>query len=67
MYLEIELLKMQRDLNNKLNVYGMYVSRGEEPPKELLGSISSLDRLIKSTEVEIWHEKRIQSCRFNKR
>ena len=43
-----ELIRMERDYNNKLATYNMYISQGKEPPRELVGSLESLERSIES-------------------
>ena len=40
----------KKDLQNKIEVYNMYIESGKEPPMELLYSIKNLEKKIKSIE-----------------
>ena len=47
---KLEILAMERDLKNKLDLYQRYIDNNQEPPRELLGSIQSLERCIESSK-----------------
>ena len=45
-----ELVKLERDLNNKIEVYNMYINNKKEPPKQLEYSIKGLQKSISITQ-----------------